>query len=289
MKKIKIVGLGELLWDVLPAGKRLGGAPVNFAFYTKEQGADACIISAVGNDALGNELFEKITALGINTSAVQHNQYPTSTVDVKLDKNGVPTYIIHEGVAWDNLEYTINAEKIVADANAICWGALAQRSEVSRKVIERILAAVPTDCLKVFDINLRLHYYNEEIIKASLAKADVLKLNEDELPILSNIFGMKGSNRKIIDQLIALFKLRYVVFTRGGLDSFVISKDGKESHIMAPSVQIADTVGAGDAFTATFVSTLLQGLPMNECHSRAVKIAAFVCTQNGAINPLLKE
>jgi fructokinase len=288
MKKLKIVGLGELLWDVLPSGKRLGGAPVNFAFYTKELGANAGIISAVGNDALGKELYEKISVLGIDTSVVQHNPYPTSTVDVALDEKGVPTYIIHEGVAWDYLEYTAAAEKMVSDADAICWGALAQRSEETRHTIEKILNAVPANCMKVFDINLRLHYYSKEIILQSLEKADILKLNEDELPIVAQLLGITGSDVELVNQLISRYSLKYVVFTRGGLDSFVFAKDGKSSHIMTPVTKIADTVGAGDSFTATFITKLLQGAPMEECHQRAVEVASFVCTQNGAINPLPK-
>ena len=231
MGKPKIVGIGELLWDVLPAGRRLGGAPVNFAFYAQEQGAEACIVSAVGQDASGDELLGGIAALGLGVRAVQRNAHPTSTVEVTLD-------------------------------------------------------AAPVGCLRLFDINLRLNYYDERIVRDSLERADILKLNEDELPVVARFFGLEGAAERVVAQLVERFSLRYVVFTEGGRGSRVTAADGRTSYLATPRVEVADTVGAGDAFTATFAASLMQGLPMEECHRRAVAVAAFVCTRHGAIAPL---
>lgn len=289
MKKPKIVGIGELLWDVLPAGRRMGGAPVNFAFYAKEEGADAHVISAVGEDESGRELLDGITRLGIGTSAVEHNAHPTSTVDVSLDNAGIPTYRIHEGVAWDYIVPSPETETVVAGADAICWGSLAQRNSISRNSIEKIIAASPKTCLKLFDINLRLDYYDETIIRESLEAADILKLNEDELPVVARYFALGKDPEEVISRLIERFALRYVVYTEGSRGSRITAADGQSSFLETPRVKVADTVGAGDAFTAAFAVSLLKGLPLTNCHRRAVDVAAFVCTQHGAITPLPKE
>lgn len=286
MGKPKIVGVGELLWDVLPAGKRLGGAPVNFAFYAQEQGAGACVVSAVGDDASGDELLGGIAALGLDVRAVQRNTHPTSTVEVALDAAGVPTYCIREQVAWDYIERTPAAVAAVAGADVVCWGSLAQRNAVSRRSILALVDSAPKECLRLFDINLRLDYYDEQIISRSLERADILKLNENELPVVARFFALEGDAEQLIGQLVERFSLRYVVFTEGDKGSRVTAADGRTSYLATPRVEVADTVGAGDAFTATFAASLLQGLPMEECHRRAVAVAAFVCTQHGAITPL---
>ena len=286
MGKPKIVGIGELLWDVLPAGRRLGGAPVNFAFYAQEQGAEACIVSAVGQDASGDELLGGIAALGLGVRAVQRNAHPTSTVEVTLDAAGVPAYRIREQVAWDYIERTAEADAAVAGAAVVCWGSLAQRNAVSRRTILALVDAAPVGCLRLFDINLRLNYYDERIVRDSLERADILKLNEDELPVVARFFGLEGAAERVDAQLVERFSLRYVVFTEGGRGSRVTAADGRTSYLATPRVEVADTVGAGDAFTATFAASLMQGLPMEECHRRAVAVAAFVCTRHGAIAPL---
>ena len=286
MGKPKIVGIGELLWDVLPAGRRLGGAPVNFAFYAQEQGAEACIVSAVGQDASGDELLGGIAALGLGVRAVQRNAHPTSTVEVTLDAAGVPAYRIREQVAWDYIERTAEADAAVAGAAVVCWGSLAQRNAVSRRTILALVDAAPVGCLRLFDINLRLNYYDERIVRDSLELADILKLNEDELPVVARVFGLEGAAERVVAQLVERFSLRYVVFTEGGRGSRVTAADGRTSYLATPRVEVADTVGAGDAFTATFAASLMQGLPMEECHRRAVAVAAFVCTRHGAIAPL---
>ena len=286
MGKPKIVGIGELLWDVLPAGRRLGGAPVNFAFYAQEQGAEACIVSAVGQDASGDELLGGIAALGLGVRAVQRNAHPTSTVEVTLDAAGIPAYRIREQVAWDYIERTAEADAAVAGAAVVCWGSLAQRNAVSRRTILALVDAAPVGCLRLFDINLRLNYYDERIVRDSLERADILKLNEDELPVVARFSGLEGAAERVVAQLVERFSLRYVVFTEGGRGSRVTAADGRTSYLATPRVEVADTVGAGDAFTATFAASLMQGLPMEECHRRAVAVAAFVCTRHGAIAPL---
>ena len=201
MGKPKIVGIGELLWDVLPAGRRLGGAPVNFAFYAQEQGAEACIVSAVGQDASGDELLGGIAALGLGVRAVQRNAHPTSTVEVTLDAAGVPAYRIREQVAWDYIERTAEADAAVAGAAVVCWGSLAQRNAVSRRTILALVDAAPVGCLRLFDINLRLNYYDERIVRDSLERADILKLNEDELPVVARFFGLEGAAERVVAQL----------------------------------------------------------------------------------------
>lgn len=289
MKKPKIVGIGELLWDVLPGGRRMGGAPVNFAFYAREGGADAHVVSAVGMDESGTELLDRISRLGIDTSAVERNDHPTSTVEVTLDGAGVPTYRIREEVAWDYIVQTPATDAAVAGADAICWGTLAQRNTVSRASIGEIIAAAPEGCLRLFDINLRLDYYDETIIRQSLEAADILKLNEDELPVVARYYSLDSNPERAIRQLFERFPLRYVIFTEGGRGSRILSADGETSYLKTPRVKVADTVGAGDSFTATFAVSLLKGLPVAECHRRAVEVAAFVCTRQGAITPLPQD
>ena len=230
MGKPKIVGIGELLWDVLPAGRRLGGAPVNFAFYAQEQGAEACIVSAVGQDASGDELLGGIAALGLGVRAVQRNAHPTSTVEVTLDAAGIPAYRIREQVAWDYIERTAEADAAVAGAAVVCWGSLAQRNAVSRRTILALVDAAPVGCLRLFDINLRRNYYDERIVRDSLERADILKLNEDELPVVARFFGLEGAAERVVAQLVERFSLRYVVFTEGGRGSRVTAADGRTPH-----------------------------------------------------------
>ena len=277
------------MWDMLPQGKQLGGAPLNFAFFAKELGAEAYAISAIGEDALGDETLEKAKATGVDISLVQRNSLPTSRVLVTLDGNGIPQYEIVEGVAWDAIECGDQEKALVSDADVICWGSLAQRSEGSRKSVLAMIDAAKEECIKVFDINIRQHFYNREIIEASLERADILKLNEDELPLVAELFGLNGSTTEVIESLIARYSLRYVVLTCGAAFSEVYDATGVVSHIATPKVEVADTVGAGDSFTATFVTLLLQQRPVTEAHAKAVEVSAFVCTQHGAIAPLPKD
>lgn len=286
MKRLKVIAIGEIVWDMLPAGKQLGGAPLNFAFFAKELGAEAYAVSAIGNDDLGDETYEVASATGVNLDHLQRNALPTSRVLITLDGAGIPQYEIVENVAWDAIDCPESALELVRDASVICWGSLAQRSEKSRTSVLAMLAAAPSDCVKVFDINIRQHYYSREVVEASLAHADILKLNEDELPLVAGMLCIEGSDEEVIRALIGRYSLRYLVYTHGADFSEVYSADGEYSHVPTPKVAVADTVGAGDSFTAVFVTSILQGVPVKESHARAVEVSAYVCTRHGAINPL---
>lgn len=289
MNRLKVIAIGEIVWDCLPAGKQLGGAPLNFAFFAKELGAQAYAVSAIGVDELGDETLQVASATGVNLDFVQRNDLPTSRVLVTLDDKGIPQYEIVEGVAWDAIECPDSILDLVRDASVICWGSLAQRTEKSRQSVLSMLAAAPASCLKVFDINIRQHYYSQEVIKASLKYADILKLNEDELPLVAEMLGMTGNEDEIISEIIEKYSLKYVVYTHGADFSRVYGAEGLLSHQDTPKVTVADTVGAGDSFTAVLVTSLLQGKDVAAAHALAVEVAAFVCTQHGAINSLPAE
>ena len=270
---------------MLPAGKRIGGAPVNFTHYVNQSGCEGYAVSAIGSDASGDELIAKFVSLGLNADYLQRNAFPTGSVGVTLDDKGVPTYDIYENVAWDNIVTDEATLALASQADAVCWGSLAQRSGVSRRTILAIVDAVRSDALKVFDINLRQNYYDEPTLAASLERATVLKLNDDELKVLAPMYSLSGDDEAQLRQLLGRFSLRYVVYTMGAVGSLILGADGSRSYVATPKVTVADTVGAGDSFTATFVSMLLQGRPLAEAHRRAVDVAAYVCTCNGAIAP----
>lgn len=282
----KILGIGELVWDVFPTGRQLGGAPVNFAYFAKELGAEAYPVAALGKDELGDEAMEVLEPSGLSLDYIQRCDLPTSRVLVTTDAAGVPQYEIVENVAWDSMECNEQILQLASEADVICWGSLAQRSTKSRESILRIVDSAPMGCLKVFDINLRQHFYNREVIEESLKRADILKLNEDELPVVCDIFSIGGDEEERILEIIRRYGLKSVIYTQGAVCSEVYDKDGLVSRMDTPEVNVADTVGAGDSFTATYVTSLLQGKSQCDAHSLAVKVAAFVCTQRGAINPL---
>ncbi len=272
-----VVAIGELLWDLLPSGKCIGGAPLNFAYWATRNGCRGSIVSALGGDSLGDELREGINDFGVDLSALQVNTSPTGTVEVVLSPAGEPSYIIHEDVAWDNIVDTPDAYRLVREADAICWGSLAQRTAACRDAILRLIDASPEGCLRVFDINIRQNFYSWETIEKSLVRADVLKLNEDELPIVLEIFGESG-----VESLMKRYSLKYVIITEGAKQSTVIG-EGICSVIPTPKVEVVSTVGAGDSFTATFVAEYLAGTPVPEAHQKAVEVSADVCTRAGAI------
>ena len=276
-----VAGIGELLWDVLPTGKQVGGAPCNFAFHAMQAGCNSIVISAVGNDQPGDELLSALAGLNINCKFIQRNGFPTGTVTVKLNESGHPSYIIHENTAWDNVELNPETESKIKELDAVCFGSLGQRNSVSAVTIQRLLGSVKPACLKVFDINLRQHFYSPQIITKSLEFADVLKLNDEELPVLSELFTLTGDVKNQLKQLLDSFNLLYVVYTMGEKGSILMT--GNEfSFLESPKVVVADTVGAGDSFTAVLVSGLLKGVPLNKVHEAATRTAAYVCTQKGA-------
>lgn len=280
-----IVALGEVLWDMLPGGKKIGGAPLNFACHATQLGCKGVMVSSIGKDALGDELLEGIAHIGVELSFVQRSDRPTSKVDVVVDSQGKPQYIINEGVAWDHILFTPEMDALAQKADAVCWGSLAARSETSRTTIIRFVESTREDCLKVFDINIRQHYYDKEFINWGLTQANVLKLNDDELPLLQGYYSLMGDPIEQCRELLERFGLRYVVYTCGSKESVVVGAE-KISRIDTPKVEVVDTVGAGDSFTAAFVSGLIRGDSIAETHRHAVDIAAYVCTQAGAIPAL---
>ncbi len=276
-----VAGIGELLWDLLPTGKQVGGAPCNFAFHAMQAGCESIVISAVGNDKLGEDLLTALETLKINCEYIQHNSFKTGTVTVTLNEKGQPKYVIHENVAWDNTVFNAQIKSRLNDLDAVCFGSLGQRNQVSASTIQELLKAVKPNCLKVFDINLRQHFYSSEIILQSLQFADILKLNDEELPVLAAYFGITGDVKQQLTQIITRFNLKYIVYTLGEKGSIIMGND-EYSFLESPKVEVADTVGAGDSFTAVIVAGLLKGISLHEIHKTASQTAAYVCTQKGA-------
>jgi fructokinase len=276
-----VAGIGELLWDVLPTGKKVGGAPCNFAFHAMQAGCESIVFSAVGNDQPGDELLSALVGLNLNCEYIQRNSFPTGTVTVTINEKGHPQYVIHENTAWDNIVFNTKTESKIKELDAVCFGSLGQRNSVSAATIQRLLEALKPGCLKVFDINLRQHFYSPEIITKSLEFATVLKLNDEELPVLSELFALTGEVKNQLTQLLSRFNLHTVVYTMGEKGSIIVT--GNEySFLESPKVVVADTVGAGDSFTAVIVSGLLKGAPLSKVHEMATRVAAYVCTQKGA-------
>ena len=278
-----IVGLGEALWDVLPEGKKLGGAPANFAYHAGQFGLDTIAISALGEDDLAEETIEALKEHNLNY-LMPRVPYPTGTVQVTLAEGGIPTYEIKEGVAWDNIPYTDEMAEIAKNARAVCFGSLAQRNGVSRENIRKFLAETPADCLKICDINLRQQFYSKEILEDSFKLCNILKINDEELVVVNRMFGYDGLDmRQTCEKMVQDYGLKMLVLTCGTNGSYVFTDDGLTSFQDTPKVEVADTVGAGDSFTGSFCACILNGKPVQEAHKTAVAVSAFVCTQNGAM------
>ena len=283
-----IVGLGEALWDVLPEGKKLGGAPANFAYHAGQFGLDTIAISALGEDALAEETIEALKEHQLNY-LMPRVPYPTGTVQVTLAEGGIPTYEIKEGVAWDNIPYTNEMADIAKSASAVCFGSLAQRNSVSRENIRKFLADTPADCLKICDINLRQQFYSKEVLEDSFKLCNILKINDEELVIVNRMFEYNGLDmRQTCEKMVQDYGLKMLVLTCGTNGSYVFTDDGLTSFQDTPKVEVADTVGAGDSFTGSFCACIINGKPVQEAHKTAVAISAFVCTQNGAM-PVVPE
>lgn len=279
-KRPIIVGIGELLWDMLPTGKRAGGAPVNLVFHATQLGAQGCAISAVGRDDLGDELLNVMDAHSIKY-ILPRVDYPTGTVQVTL-KQGIPSYDIVENVAWDYIPVTDEAKEMVSKADAIAYGTLALRNNVSHESICTLLRSAPKETLKYYDINLRQNYYSYAMIEELLQLANILKINDEELEVLLPMFGLeKKSHDEVAQWFIEKYKLHYFILTAGGDFSTIYSKEAK-SYIKTPKVKVVDTVGAGDSFSGAFLCSILKGVTMREAHKKAVEIGAFVCTKSGA-------
>ena len=279
-KRPIVVGIGELLWDMLPTGKKAGGAPINFVYHATQVGAKGYAISAIGDDELGAEILKELDANSIQY-LIEKVPYPTGTVQVALQEGGIPTYAINERVAWDHLSPTANAIDLAEQADAICFGTLGQRSEQSRETIQAILSFAPEEAYRCFDINLRASYYTKELIEESLYLANVLKINNDELAVLRDLFHLKGTDKELAYWFIERYNLRMVVLTVGSEYSSIYTRT-EESTLETPKVEVADTIGAGDAFAGALIISLLNGSALKEAHAFAVKTAAYVCTKEGA-------
>lgn len=275
-----IIGIGELLWDMLPTGKKVGGAPVNFAYHASRLGAAGYAVSAVGKDALGDEIIQEIDKVNINP-VIERVNYPTGTVGIELNE-GIPAYTINEGVAWDYIPLTEAMKQLAKRADAVCFGTLAQRSEVSRNTIQALLSCVPVDSYRILDINIRQHYYSEKVITDSLRSSNVFKMNDEELILLKKLFKKQPfTDEEVCLWFLKEFNLKFLILTAGANYSIIYTPEGL-SYIKTPVVNVVDTVGAGDSFTGAFISTVLHGKSVEEAHQTAVDRAAYVCSQAGA-------
>ena len=285
-----IVGIGDALWDCLPDGRKIGGAPANFAYYMMQFGYDSLAVSAVGNDELGTEIKETFNRIGLK-HILEVSEYPTGTVTVELDANGIPSYDIKENVAYDHITYTPQLEEIAGKCNVACFGSMSQRNPSSRTTIRKFLESMPNtdDTYKVFDINLRQNFYDKEIISESLRLCNVFKINDEELLTVKKMFGYdEESDHESCWRFIKEWDLKYLILTCGVNGSHIFT-DKEHSFMNTPEVDVADTVGAGDSFISAFMASVLKGESIREAHKRAVDVSAYVCTQYGAMLELPSE
>jgi len=287
-KNFKIAGVGEVLWDAFPDGEKFGGAPANFTCHCCSLGADAYVISCVGDDPRGKLALDFLENHGVNIEGVAvDNACETGVVLITLDEHGKPEYEIKEGVAWDNIRWDEDLARIASAMDAVCFGSLCQRGQVSRDTIRRFISATPAHSMRVFDVNLRQQFYSDEIIRESLQLANALKLNDEELPVVAGAMGIQGSDEQILEDLIQKCNLKLIALTCGSKGAVMRTKT-ETSSLPAPDVDVVNTVGAGDCFTAAMIMGFLAGKPLDEINEHANKLAGFVCTQAGAV-PALPE
>lgn len=285
---MQVVSFGEILWDIHGSTRTLGGAPANVAYHARQLGAASALVSAVGDDPLGRAILDQLDAWHVNRACVATLAgRPTGTVQVHLDAGGQPTYEIVLDVAWDFIPESPRLTEIVPQADAVCFGSLAQRSNVSRKTLQSLLKMVRPDTLRVFDVNLRPTGPDAEVIHDSILACDLLKMNDGEVERVGQAIGITGSEAEVVAKLFDL-GVRIVAITRGANGSTVIDRT-RTSALPAPKVAVQDTIGAGDAFTATMIVELLRGADAHAAHARAVEVAAFVCMQRGATPALPPE
>ncbi len=275
-----VISLGELLWDVLPEGKRVGGAPANFAYYASKNGAEAYLVSAIGNDDLGADLETAIHEYGIE-AILQKNSHPTGTVGVELFE-GNPSFSITKNATWDHLTYTDEIAALAARADAVCYGTLACRYHHSRETISQLIKDTKPECIRYYDVNIRGDYYSKELIEEQLSYASIFKFNEDEFALLRFIFNLQGSEEESVRWFIDNYDLDYAILTSGSRFSVIHARSGEISKVRTPHVRVKDTIGAGDAFSGTLTAELLKGSPLRKAHIKAVNAAAYMCTQPGA-------
>lgn len=281
-----ILGIGEVLWDLLPTGRQMGGAPANFAYHARALGADGRVISRVGADALGREILERFDELGLPTGNVTIDPaHPTGTVTVEVASDGQPCYTIHEGVAWDYLEPDSVIVASMAEADAVCFGTLAQRCEPSRSTIRQLVSGTPKAAVRVFDVNLRQNFHSHEIVDTSCRLANVVKLNDAELPMVSRLLGFHGSAREQMQALLDRYELRLVACTRGAEGSALFNGNAW-CEVPAVPAKVVDTIGAGDSFTAAMTLGLLAGWDLEKIGKVANEVASYVCSCAGGTPPL---
>jgi fructokinase len=282
-KRHVVIGLGELLWDLFPAGKQLGGAPANFAYITSLLGDEGIPASRLGQDALGEEAIRRLGGLGLPTEFIQRDvEHPTGTVKVEVDAAGQPRFEISQSVAWDFLDWTPQWQKMAQQADAVCFGSLGQRSERSRSTILAFVLASKPSALRVFDVNLRQSFYSKEILSESMKLSHVVKLNQDELPRIMKLFDLEHRcDEDSAPHLRSLYDLKLVCVTRGNGGSLLVSADECNEHA-GFDVKVQDTVGAGDAFTAALVHGYLRGTALAEINETANRVGAWVASQPGA-------
>lgn len=283
-KRHIVVGLGELLWDLLPSGKQLGGAPANFAYITSLLGDEGIPASRLGQDALGEEAILRLRELGLPTAFIQEDaEHPTGTVQVEVNSAGQPRFEISESVAWDFLDWTPQWQRLAQQADAVCFGSLAQRSDPSRATIRKfVLAVQQRNAVRVFDVNLRQRFFTAEIVAESMRLATLVKLNHEELPRIMRLFELKHRREEdSARSLLTLHGLKLVCVTRGNAGSLLLSASECSEH-PGFRVKIADTVGAGDAFTAALVHGYLRGTSLAQINENANRVGAWVASQSGA-------
>lgn len=292
ISKPRILGLGEILWDVFPDGPRFGGAPANFACSAAglSGGADDVgMISAVGADDLGTAALQALHEHRVDTVGVSVNERPTGQVLVQLDDHGHATYEFAADVAWDHIVCVPELEQLASTASVICFGTLGQRSARSRAAIRQILAASGGNCLRIFDINLRPPFWSAEVIHESFQYANALKLNDDELSILAHVLELPGAPIDQLKTLLMRYNLRLIALTRGEAGALLLNAQGDISDLPGMPTQVIDTVGAGDSFTAALALGWLRGLALDDINRWASRIAAFVCSQPGATPTIPEE
>lgn len=280
MKKT-VVGLGEVLWDLFPDGARFGGAPANVACHARQLGAKAVMVSAVGDDELGDKALAALRDMNVSTDAVAKLPQPTGSVKVELDAHGKASYEFAADTAWDNLPWTPTLQGIAANADAVCFGTLGQRSPVARQTIRRFLAETPSPALRIYDVNLRPPFYSDQLVTESLQIANTVKLNDDELPLAASWCDLTGDEVAVMKQLLERFDLKLVALTRGSHGATLVTKDRVCTND-GVQVEVADTVGAGDSFTAALAVGILRDDDLDHVLDHACRLAAYVCTQPGA-------
>lgn len=288
-----VVGLGELIWDILPGGKQLGGAPTNFAYFSRLLGNESVVASRVGDDALGREASRLLSRLGVSTKYLQVDRtHPTGTVRVRLDERGEASFAMNENSAWDYLEWTDGWEELALKADVVCFGTLGQRAESARQTITRFLELTRPDALRVFDVNLRHSFFDAAMLEKFLRLASIVKLNLDELYTLGRMLECGANTEEgLATHLLNKFDLELVAITRGERGSLLVTGDGEYEH-PGISVRVRDTIGAGDAFIATLVHYYLRRAPLADISENANRVAAWVATQEGAtpaLSPLTLE